>query len=109
MLCRRPSFRDRGLTAANGPSLPSAASVGHGSYRGISFRQPRSCTTAEDEPVAALLERRPRADASPLPIAASTPGTRATTLALPGEPDFPADAPHVGRQPIEKNLVLLDG
>jgi hypothetical protein len=36
--------------AAPGPTLPSAASAGHGSYQGISCRQRRSWTTVEDDP-----------------------------------------------------------
>ena len=35
---------------AIGPTLPSAASAGHGSYQGISCRQRRSYTTVEDDP-----------------------------------------------------------
>src|SRR6267154_3627311 len=34
-----------------GPTLPSAASAGHGSYLGISCRDQRSCTTVEDDPI----------------------------------------------------------
>jgi len=33
-----------------GPSLPSPAFAGHGSYQGISCRQRRSCTTVGDDP-----------------------------------------------------------
>jgi hypothetical protein len=33
-----------------GPTLPSAASAGHGGYLGVSCRQRRWSTTAEDDP-----------------------------------------------------------
>jgi hypothetical protein len=46
---------ERGAFAAphesgNGPTLPSAASAGHGSYLGISCRQRRCGTTGENDP-----------------------------------------------------------
>jgi|SRR5712671_3847634 len=37
-------------TAESGPSLPSPAPAGHGSYRGISCRHWGRRTTAEDDP-----------------------------------------------------------
>src|SRR5258708_38116103 len=39
-----------GAMSVAGPTLPSAASAGHGSYLGISCRHCRQRTTAEDDP-----------------------------------------------------------